>query len=165
MKTITKILIVALFGLIIVNVQAQSDDEKKLVSGNSFNVAFPVGDMASTYDFGWGIYGNVDYNFNKFLAGRFDLGWNTFSGPDISDTITGLSEEVKTNVWEFTAGLRVKVAIFYVEARGGYFTGVDSWGFVPAVGLRFKKFDLQGNLTVAGDNHWGAVRLAYYWGG
>jgi len=48
--------------------------------------------------------------------------------------------------------------------RGGYFTGVDSWGYVPAVGLRFGRLDIQGNYTIAGDNKWGAVRVAFYWG-
>ncbi len=135
----------------------------KWSSGNSFSVGFPIGDMASAYDLGLGVYGNIDYDMNKLLALRFDLGWNSFSGPDIIDPKTGLSEEVKQSVWEFTAGLRLKLAIFYVEGRGGYFTGVNSWGLVPAVGLRLGKFDIQGNLNIAGDNHWGGARISYYW--
>ncbi len=148
---------------IVVNAQAQ--EEKKWVSGNSFNVSFPVGDMESIYDLGLGIYGNIDYNINKVFAARFDLGWNTFSGSDIIDPITGFSEKPKMDVWEFTAGLRAKLAFVYVEARGGYFTGVKSWGVVPAVGVRLGKFDIQGNLNIAGDNQWGSARLTYYWGG
>lgn len=152
-----------LLSLSVSNSFAQ-EGEKKWVSGNSFNVAFPIGNM-ETYNLGLGIYGNIDYNFNKVLAARFDLGWNYFKGDDYTDQTTGLTEEVKMNVWEFTAGLRARLSIFYVEGRGGYFTGVNSWGFVPAVGVRLGKFDIQGNLTVAGDNHWGGVRLGYYWGG
>ena len=68
------------------------------------------------------------------------------------------------SVWEFTGGLRAKVSIFYVEARGGYFTGLKSWGYVPAAGLRIGKFDIQGNYTIAGDNEWISARVAYYWG-
>ena len=162
MNSITKVIAIMCLMSFVMITQAQ--EEKKWVSGNSFNAAFPIGDMESMYDFGWGIYGNIDYNFNKFLIGRFDLGWNTFDGPDLTNPITGLQEEVKMDIWEFTAGLRARLSIFYIEARGGYFTGVNSWGFVPAVGLRFKKFDLQGNLTIAGDNHWGGIRIGYYWG-
>ncbi len=160
-RTIT-IMCLVFFGIV---VETQAQEEKKLVSGNSFNVAIPIGDMESTYNLGLGIYGNIDYNFNKVFAARFDLGWNTFSGSEIVDPITGLIEEPKMDVWEFTAGLRAKLAFVYVEVRGGYFTGVKSWGVVPAVGVRLGKFDIQGNLNVAGDNQWGAARLTYYWGG
>ncbi len=160
-RTIT-IMCVVFFGIV---VHAQAQEEKKWVSGNSFNVSFPVGDMESIYDLGLGIYGNIDYNINKVFAARFDLGWNTFSGSDIIDPITGFSEKPKMDVWEFTAGLLAKLAFVYVEARGGYFTGVKSWGVVPAVGVRLGKFDIQGNLNIAGDNQWGSARLTYYWGG
>ncbi len=163
MKSITKaIAIMCLMSFVMIT---QAQDEKKWVSGNSFNLGFPIGDMESLYDLGYGIYGNVDYNINKLLVARFDLGWNTFYGSDLTNPITGLPEEIKMDIWEFTAGLRARVSIFYVEARGGYFTGADSWGFVPAVGLRLGKFDIQGNLNVAGDYHWGGARLSYYWGG
>ena len=63
------------------------------------------------------------------------------------------------------AGARLKVAFLYVEGRGGYFTGVNSWGVVPAVGLRFGRIDIQGNYNIAGEDHWGGVRVAFYWGG
>ena len=161
MKTSLKILFIILLVTSLNNAFAQ---EKKLISGTSVAVGFPIGNMASAYDFGYGVYGVIDYNINKILVGRFDLGWNTFSGPDITDPITGLPIEVQQDIWEFTAGMRVKLAIFYIEGRGGYFTGVKSWGVVPAVGLRLGKFDIQGNINIAGDNHWGGARVGYYWG-
>ncbi len=163
MKSLIRVITITCFVLFI-TIQAQAQEDKKWVSGNSFNVGIPIGDMSSTYNLGLGIYGNIDYNINKVLAARFDLGWNTFSGSEYIDTL-GLTEKPTMDVWEFTGGIRVKLSIFYIEARGGYFTGVKSWGVVPAVGLRMGKFDIQGNLTIAGDNHWGAVRLSYYWGG
>ena len=127
MKALLRIITIAyvvLFGIV---VQAQTQ-EKKWVYENSFNVSLPIGDMGSTYNIGLGLYGNIDYNFHKIFAARFDLGWNTFYGSDIIDTTTGLSEKPKMDVWEFTAGLRAKLAFIYVEARDGYFTGVNSWG-------------------------------------
>ena len=54
--------------------------------------------------------------------------------------------------------------MFYIEVRGGYFSGINEWGFVPAVGLRMGKFDIKGNYNFAGDKEWAAVRLSYYWG-
>jgi len=164
MKRFTIFAIAIIIALITNNVNAQ---EKGWVGGNSFSVAFPVGNMEA-YSHGFGVYGNFDYNFNKVLAARFDLGWNDFSGPE--KTWMDLNSVVHTDhpnmsVWEFTAGLRVKVSIIYIEARGGYFSGVNSWGVTPAVGLRLGKFDLQGNFNIAGDYHWGGIRLAYYYAG
>ena len=161
MKTWLKLTILT---LLIVGQNNAFAQEKKLVSGNSFAVGIPIGDMASTYDLGFGVYGNIDYNINKLLVGRFDLGWNTFSGADQTDPVTGLPIDVQQDIWEFTAGLRLKLAIFYLEGRGGYFTGISSWGVVPAVGLRLGSFDIQGNMNFAGDNQWGGARVSYYWG-
>ncbi len=166
MKTTLKSIAIIFVFAITFNNQAKAQ-ETGWTSGTSFNAAFPVGNM-ETYTHGFGVYGNFDYNFNEFLAARFDLGWNDFSGPE--KTWIDLNKTVHTihpnmSVWEFTAGLRAKVSIIYVEARGGYYTGLNSWGFTPAIGLRLGKIDLQGNFNIAGDYHWGAIRLAYYYGG
>jgi len=90
MSIFTKAISVAcLLSFITILVQAQ--DDKKLISGNSISIGIPIGDMESSYDFGFGIYANFDYKFNKFLTGRFDLGWNSFDGDDIIDQDTGPS--------------------------------------------------------------------------
>jgi len=154
--------IIFLMSLFMIN-PAQAQDEKGFTAGNTVNLMFPQGSMSDTYNFGWGIYANFDYNFNKHLAARFDLGWNTVTGPDIADSITGLPESQKMSVWEFTGGLKASVSVVYIEIRGGYFTGVNSWGFVPAVGLRIGRFDVQGSYTMAGDNKWISARLGFYW--
>jgi len=157
--------IIALLGIITIT-QAQQE-QKKLISGNSFNVMLPQGTFADTYNHGFGIYANIDYNFNKFLAARFDLGWNDVSGPESSYMDADSSfhtHHPNMSVWEFTGGLRLKVAVVYAEVRGGYFTGLNEWGFVPAAGLRFGKFDIQGSYSIVGDNQWFSGRIAYYWG-
>lgn len=166
MKIFTKTIALVFILMASMSYQANAQD-KGWVSGNSFNVAFPVGNM-EMYSHGFGIYANFDYNFSEFLAARFDLGWNDFSGPEKtwidSKNVTHTSHP-NMSVWEFTAGLRAKVSIFYVEARGGYYSGVNHWGVTPAVGLRLGKFDIQGNFNIVEDNHWGGIRLAYYYGG
>ncbi|MCF6170917.1 MAG: hypothetical protein L3J66_08075 [Bacteroidales bacterium] len=152
-----------LLFLFLASVQTMAQEEKKLISANSFNLIIPQGKLADTYNLGLGIYANIDYNFSKHLAARFDLGWNSLSGPEAIDSL-GFTEKPRMNLWEFTAGLKASVSIVYVEVRGGYFTGVNSWGFVPAVGLRIGRFDLQGNYTFAGDNEWFTARIGFYWG-
>ena len=165
MKNILKsVFVVVVILLSINNAKAQ---DKGWVSGNSFNVAFPVGNM-ETYSHGLGIYVNFDYNFNEFLAARFDLGWNDFSGPEktwIDGNSNVHTSHPNMSVWEFSGGLRAKVSIIYAELRGGYYSGVNHWGYTPAVGLRLGKFDLQANFNIVEDYHWGAIRLAYYYGG
>jgi len=166
MKTIYKSLTAILFIALVTFSTQLKAQESGWKSGNSFSVGFPVGNMEA-YSHSFGIYGNVDYNFNKHFAARFDLGWNDFSGPEktwIDHNGITHTDQPNMSVWEFTAGFRAQVSILYIEARGGYFTGVQNWGVTPAVGLRFGNFDIQGNFNVAGDYHWGGVRLAYYWG-
>lgn len=163
MKTTKLLIAVIIFFAGMGSINAQ---EKKLIGGNSLNVIIPQGTLANRYDHGVGIYANYDYNFNEHFAARFDLGWNDISGPETSyvDNNGNIhSDHPNMSVWEFSAGLKAQISVFYVEARGGYFTGVNSWGYTPAVGLRFKKIDLQGNYTFAGDNEWASVRIAYYW--
>ncbi len=161
MKKFTGVLVLTLLMVLVVNIDAQAQDDKKFTAGNSLNIALPLSDMGNFYDYGWGIYANFDYNLNELLVARFDFGYNSFSGPD--DLSTLIPEDVQMDVWEFTAGLRAKMSVFYAEARGGYFIGADSWGFVPAVGLKFKKVDIQGNLTITGDMQWAGVRIGYYY--
>jgi len=167
MNSKIRILGLALMLIVLFQANAQKDNkEKGWRSGNSVMYSSPVGNMEA-YNYGLGVYGNVDYIFNKHFAARLDIGWNEFTGKEHQYIdVNGTFHNVKPSmsVWEFTAGARANVGIFYIEARGGYFTGVDSWGFVPAVGVRYKNFDLQGNFNIAGDYHWGGVRLAYYWG-
>ncbi|RUA25143.1 MAG: hypothetical protein DSY76_06910 [Bacteroidetes bacterium] len=160
-----KILIFSLLTVFAFSMQLKAQDSG-WKSGNSISVGFPVNNL-NQYTHSIGVYGNVDYNFNKHFAARFDLGWNDFSGPEktwIDQSGNTHTDQPNMSVWEFTAGLRVQVSILYIEARGGYYTGINSWGVTPAVGLRLGKFDLQANYNIADKYEWGGIRLAYYWG-
>ena len=154
MKKITFILLLTISFISSVNAQ-----EKKFVSGNSLTYIMPQDALGDIYSSGYGIYANFDYNFSKHLVGRFDLGWNTFNGTDV----LGVTVENK-NVWDFTAGARARISLFYAEFMGGYYTGFNSWGYKPAVGIRWNKLDLQGNINFVNDTKWIGVRLGYYWG-
>ncbi len=161
--------ILVLFVLLSLSISSSfaQEGEKKWVSGNSLNVIIPQGDLAKEYNYGLGFYGNIDYNFNEHIAWRFDLGWNDLEGDErtIVDT-TGYvhTHKPKISVWEFTTGFKASFSVFYIEARGGYFTGINEWGVIPAVGLRLNKLDIQGSYKLLGDNNWVAARIGYYWG-
>lgn len=145
---------------------AQQNNEKSFIGGTSLNVMFPQGTLGDTYNHGVGIYGNLDYNFNKHFALRADLGWNDLSGPETSyadSTGTIHTNHPNMSVWEITGGFKLSASIVYVEARGGYFTGLNEWGFVPAAGLRIGKFDIQASYSFVGDNEWISGRIGFYW--
>ena len=167
MNTQLKISGLTLMLLIFFNANAQENKKDEgWITGNSITYSSPIGNMDS-YNYGLGFYANVDYIFNKHITARLDIGWNEFTGSDHKyiDTEGNFHSTKPTkSVWEFTAGLRANAGILYIEGRGGYFTGIHEWGVVPAVGLRYKKFDLQANFTMANGYHWGGLRLAYYWG-
>jgi len=174
MKFFTRAVAIMLFMSMFIGIQSQAQEENKWTYGNSFNLAFPMEDMEGMYEMGYGIYANFDYNFSSFLAARFDFGWNSFNGTDLTSDLglkSAFEYEVPVvttdnlSVWEFTGGLRAKIAVFYVEARGGYFTGINEWGVVPAVGLRLGRLDIQGSYTVAGDYQWAGARVGFYYGG
>ncbi len=163
----TRLLLSITAILFFVAVQAQKHTEKGLIGGNSISVMIPQGTLGDTYDHGIGVYGSLDYNFNNHLAARFDLGWNDVSGPETTYAdSTGVlhTNHPNMSVWEFTGGFKASVSVVYIEARGGYFTGIHEWGFVPAVGLRIGRFDIQGSYTFAGDNQWFSGRVGFYWG-
>ncbi|MCK5786104.1 MAG: hypothetical protein KAH54_06065, partial [Candidatus Sabulitectum sp.] len=109
---------------------------------------------------------NYDFNFNDNFAARFDFGWNDISG-DETHFVDSLGQihihHPNMSIWEFTGGFKTGVSILYIEGRGGYFTGLNEWGFVPAAGLRFGSFDIQGSYTIAGDNEWATARLGFAW--
>ena len=144
--------------------QASSDDVVPLRIYSSVSYMQPVKNM-SKYAYGLGVYSHVDYNFSKHLAARLDIGWNDVSGPEkqyVDHKGTVHVEHPNMSVWEFTAGLRASAGPIYLEGRGGYFTGVDSWGYVPAVGIVFWKLDIQANYSFVGEKEWAGVRVAYY---
>jgi hypothetical protein len=166
MKNITTTFAVSII-LTLLTINTYAQEEKKLMSGNSLNIFIPQGTLAETYDHGYGIYANFDYNLNKYFAVRGDFGWNDVSGPETSYLDTNgviHTNHPNRSIWEFTAGMKAQISIVYIEARGGYFSSLNEWGVVPAVGLRIKKFDLQGSYSIVGDYEWASIRIGYYWG-
>jgi hypothetical protein len=150
-------------------------DSAKFTAGNSFQFVMPMGDFGDHHDNGYGIYGNVNYDISDFLTARFDLGWNKVGGSDVTidsydytkQTLAKSSDGYSYDdysFWEITAGLRANIGIFYVEGRAGYFSGHHGgFGFVPAVGVKFKKFDFQANYAIVSDASFVGLRIGYYW--
>ena len=164
--------IAVLIGLLIFS-QTQAQEKEKVENLNndegfsmyaSFSGGYPVKGL-SKYDYSFGAYTHFDYNFNEYFAARFDLGWNDFAGHEIEyvDSKGGVHTDTPDmSVWEFTIGGRAKISYFYAELRAGYFTGIHDWGYVPAVGTKFWKLDIQANIIMTKDVQWGGARIAYF---
>jgi len=166
MKKLYTILLSVFLLSMVTKTQAQdtTNTESKLRIYSSFSYVQPVQGL-SKYSYSFGVYSNIDYNFNKNFAARLDVGWNDFSGPEkeyIDQNKVVHTEHPNMSVWEFTAGLRVSAGPVYLEGRGGYFTGINSWGYLPAVGLKIWKLDIQASYTFAGDKQWATARVGYY---
>ncbi len=144
--------------------QSNSDELIPLRVYSSVSYMQPVKNL-SKYEYGFGINSHFDYNFNKHFAARLDIGWNDVSGPETKYIDQGgnvHTDHPNMSIWEFSAGFRAYAGPAYIEGRGGYFTGIDSWGYVPAVGVVIWKLDIQVNYVIAGKKEWAGVRIGYY---
>ena len=163
-KTLLSV-IVLLFGMeSSILAQSSSDELIPLRVYSSVSYMQPVKNL-SKYEYGFGINSHFDYNFNKHFAARLDIGWNDVSGPETKYIDQGGTVHVdhpNMSIWEFSAGLRAYAGPAYIEGRGGYFTGIDSWGYIPAIGVVIWKLDIQVNYVIAGKKEWAGVRIGYY---
>ncbi len=160
--------ITIVIGLLVqVTVSAQNS-ESRLTGGNSLSYIIPQADLADSYDHGFGFYGHLDYKLIDLLSLRADVGWNDISGDELEyvDSNGNIrTDRPHVTVWEITGGARLNLAIFYLEGRAGYFSSLNSFGFIPAAGFRIGKFDIQGNWAFVGDDQFIGIRAGFYWAG
>ncbi len=174
-KNLKRLLITIIFVIIVNSSAFAQFDTSRIHAGNSVSFVMPMGDFKNHHDNGYGIYGNIDYDISDFLTARFDLGWNKVQGGEYAyiDPYKLIATKSSSDYhfdgsdydfWEITAGLRANVGFLYVEGRAGYFSGdLGGFGFVPAVGVRWNKFDLQASYAMVSDASFMSIRLAYYW--
>ncbi|MEP3389994.1 MAG: hypothetical protein ABJO02_17515 [Reichenbachiella sp.] len=158
MKNLNKPLLISLLllGSIISSASAQS-----INYGNSLSVLIPTGDFGDLYKGGYGINANFETKLSKIaIVGEF--GYASFTGDDLDG-----SELKNITAWDLLAGLKVSLlGPLYIEGRMGYYFGdFDEFVLIPAVGARFKKFDLNVGYQAAGDVNFMNFRVGYLWGG
>ncbi|WP_420583354.1 hypothetical protein [Reichenbachiella sp.] len=158
MKNLTYVFIIGLLisGLSISNVSAQ-----KLNYGNSVSILVPTGNFGDLYKGGFGVNANFEAKLSKIaIIGEF--GYSMFTGNDLD----GSALEDLT-AWDLLAGIKLNLlGPLYIEGRTGYYFGdFDEFVLIPAVGARFKKFDLNVGYQAAGDVNFMNFRVGYLWGG
>jgi hypothetical protein len=148
--------------------------------GAAASLIVPTGDFSSktvngvntTHGTGFGISAIGKYGLSDFLTIVGDFGWNATSQESkyvaSPKKAAALKSEASApdgnyNYFNFTAGLRANVSFLYGEVRAGYYTGdLGGFGFVPAIGAEFGKFDVQANYTFVNDLSSFGIRLGYY---
>lgn len=158
MKNLNKILLTTLW---ISFVTLTAGYAQSLNFGNSVSVLVPTGDFGDVYKGGFGVNANLEAKLSK-LAVVGEFGYSAFTGDDLVG-----SETEDVSAWDLLAGIKLSlIGPLYIEGRTGYYFGdFDEFVVIPAVGLRFKKFDVNAGYQAAGDVNFLNFRVGYLWGG
>ena len=116
----------------------------------------PQDSLKDTHDKGYGIHMFFAYQ----LADKMDLsmttGWNRL----LADSEAEGAEDF--TMWEFTAGPRARISLFYLGIEGGWFTKIDEFGWVPNAGVRYKRFDVGYRMKTSGETKVHTIRAGYF---
>lgn len=126
--------------------------------GLAFAWLLPQDGLKDTHDKGWGIHLLFAYQ----VADKMDLSVTTGYDRVLADADAGAMGAEDFTMWEFTAGPRARIDLFYIGIEGGYFTKIDEWGLVPNAGIRYKRFDVGYRMKTSGDTKIHAIRAGYF---
>lgn len=118
--------------------------------GFSLAVLIPDAGTLEGDPVGVGFYGNYEHDITKKLDFVAETGWANWSRMN-ADGSAGEVENL--NTISVTGGLKYNLfKPIYLEGRTGYyFSGIDQFVVIPAVGLRVWKIDANLGANVIGD--------------
>lgn len=128
-------------------------------SGNGLGLVNATGDFGDTHNVGIAVSFNAEFKLSK-LAVVGEFAWTTWS----ADDIFGLPLE-SADAYSLLAGLKYDLlGPLYLETRAGYyFKDLDEVAIIPAVGLRFNKFDFNAGANLKQPTQFLNLRVAYFW--
>ncbi|MBB6460711.1 porin family protein [Flammeovirga kamogawensis] len=158
------LIFITLISLISLQSNAQSKASKRdqdftLTAGNSIRYSAPIKGFETDYNYGVGVYLDLDYKLTKGLSVRGDFGWSVFKGKRISD----YSITPDLNDWEFSGGLKYKFSILYVEGLAGYRTGFESVTYAPGAGIEVGNFNIGANYNIIDQERFMSYKLTFFW--
>jgi len=121
--------------------------------GGGVSTSFPYTNFGDDYNTGYGLHVLVDRPVVPLLNLSADLGWNHFPGNSDRESI---------DVWNLIFGGRFVLGAFFMGGETGYFSKVDSWGWVPSMGVRFERMEFAVRHETAGADAWTTLRFGYY---
>lgn len=135
---------------------------QRRIFGNSISFLNPVQDFGRFYSSGHGIKANFEFGTAGPLSVTGELGWNKwsaspFDGSNVSDV----------EAFDVMAGVRLNlIGPLYAEGRTGYYFGdFDKFTFIPAAGLRIRRFDLNVGYQLLNNIRFIDTRIGMFWGG
>ncbi|MFO7257001.1 MAG: hypothetical protein DIU61_004860 [Bacteroidota bacterium] len=148
--------LIAAFLLVI----ATTGYSQRLHIGSSIGIMNPVKDLGRAYERGFRINANIEYDVPGILAFVGEAGWGHWNirpmdGRNLSDT----------DAIHIVGGLKVNViGPLYAEGRTGYYFGdFDRFIFIPAAGLRIRRFDVNIGYQLLNDIQYVDTRVGIFW--
>lgn len=133
---------------------------QRLHVGSSVAFMNPVKAMGKTFERGFGINANLEYDVPGTLAFVGEAGWSRWK----RRALDGMNSSDREAV-HVTGGLKVNViGPLYAEGRAGYYFGnFDRFIFIPAAGLRLKRFDVNIGYQLLNDMQYVDTRVGIFW--
>jgi len=128
--------------------------------GNSVSFLNPIKDLGNTYQRGFGINANFEYNIPGTLAFVGEAGWSRWEAQDLDGGSSGPAQVIHA-----VAGVKLNViGPLYAEGRAGYYFGdFDRFVFIPAAGLRLRRFDFNIGYQVVNELQFIDTRIGILW--
>lgn len=121
---------------------------QQLRIGSSVSFMNPIKELGKSYERGFGINANLEYDIPGTLAFVGEGGWSRWQAQDLDGMNIGAADAI-----HLVAGVKLNViGPLYAEGRAGYYFGdFDRFVFIPAAGLRLRRFDVNiGYQTIHG---------------
>lgn len=149
-----------IFLLAALSILSTAAFSQRLHFGNSVSFMNPIKDLGKSYQRGLGFNANVEYSVPGVLAFVGEIGWSQWQ-PRGADG----SNRKRADVFDVVAGVKVNViGPLYAEGRAGYYFGdFDRFVFIPAAGLRLRRFDFNIGYQMINELQFIDTRIGILW--
>lgn len=133
---------------------------QRLHIGNSVGFMNPVKALGQAYERGFRINANIEYSIPGTLAFVGEAGWGRWK----TRALDGINAH-DTDAVHVTGGLKLNViGPLYAEGRAGYYFGdFDRFIFIPAAGLRLRRFDVNIGYQLLNNIQYVDTRIGIFW--
>ena len=148
------------FILIVLSMISTAAMSQRFHFGNSISFMNPIKDLGKAYQRGFGVNANLEYSVPGTLAFVGEAGWSRWEAQDQDGGSRGPAQ-----VLHAVAGLKLNIiGPLYVEGRAGYYFGdFDRFVFIPAAGLRLRRFDVNIGYQVIDELQFVTTRIGILW--
>ncbi|GEM_PF-6357476 len=123
----------------------------------------PASNTGDHYDSGFGVIGTSNIQIIPLLGIAVTGSYNNLKSKEISiDGSGNVMDGEDMNIYGITAGPYVKLALFDIGVKGGYYFGdISEWAVLPFVQLILWKLTVGAEYKTTSDTKWYAIYLNY----